>query len=81
LGSQWTKAGSFDRPELEPCIFIVPAQRIDVTSYSEVCLVTIGFNALPESLHPIEKRRMQGTFFNVPQNSINGQEKLICRLE
>jgi hypothetical protein len=44
-------------------------------------MVTIGFNALPESLHPSEKSHMHGPFFSSPQNCINGQEKLICRLE
>jgi hypothetical protein len=44
-------------------------------------MITIGLNILRESLHPIKKSRMQGPFFNTPQNCINGQEKLICYRE
>jgi hypothetical protein len=29
----------------------------------------------------MEESRMQGPFFKMPQNWINGQEKLICGLE
>jgi hypothetical protein len=43
--------------------------------------VTIGFNILPESLHPIGKSRMPGPFANTPQNRIKGQEKLIYSLD
>jgi hypothetical protein len=30
-------------------------------------LLTVGCNASPESLHPFEKNRIQGRFFNMPQ--------------
>jgi hypothetical protein len=48
---------------------------------SSLQIVTLDFNTLPESLHPIKKSRMQDPFFNTPQKSINGHEKLRCRLE
>jgi hypothetical protein len=51
------------------------------TFLSSLQMVTIDFNTLPESLHPIEKSHMQGPFVNTPENCINGQEKFICRLE
>jgi hypothetical protein len=51
------------------------------TFLSSLKIVTIGFNTLPESMHPIEKSRVQDPFFNTPQNCINGQEKFIRCLE
>jgi hypothetical protein len=43
--------------------------------------VTIDFTTWLQYLHPIEKSRMQGPFFNTSQSRIKGQDKLICRLE
>jgi hypothetical protein len=39
------------------------------------------FQYIAESLHAIEKSCMPVPFSTIPQNRINGQEKLFCRLD
>jgi hypothetical protein len=39
-------------------------------------VVTISFNPLPESLHQIEKSRMQSLLFNNPQTDFRLEERL-----
>jgi hypothetical protein len=43
--------------------------------------VTIGCITLLESLHPLEKHRIQSRVFDTPQNGLNRREKFIHRLE